>query len=907
MNRSHLLRALALSIAGLLFAAWPAGSADAALADLSSVTWERMTPIESNFDGVQAMAIGADGTIFIHDNIGRIRRSNDEGRTWNTLVEGIKCCGSITIRRAGQIFVAAPSGLLYSNDNGATWANWDEESSYNVVVVAPSTNHILAATPRVLRRFDLQGNLVDEADIPAIQDMEVCQNGRRTALVVRDGRLFVNDQAALPADGWSEPPDLVVPLNSSTAVSLDSSCNIYQGYRNGYRIYSFPNGPMRPTARFAPKDLMYPAGYPTGPGSVYQGTGDINDILAWTDGPALIAASRGAYCVDDGQAGNGFDAEGNPGQGVRECNRGTDRSEVFQEVAIHPVNGHVYAAISSTAISRRYCFRQVNGTVTPYTCGYIYDYAGGLYRTNEPVLQNRLVGDDFGAQFQRQNFDDVGFDEEAGGLVVRSDPDESSYLWIVNTDRSTVSKWQPGVPPRELSEYRVGLPQGECPGACCWNNGCNMASRVALDSIGNAYIANRAFGMQGTVTKIARNDEDCVDRNGNGQIDTSRNGAPLNYGQDECVLWTGNAGPHNAALRALTVDLGDEANPDGYVWAGGYNTSQFYKLDPRTGQQIATVNVAVRPYGAVVLADGMLWIGTLGESGTGSINTHNNRAGPKVGYPLGWRGGCGNSYGIAADTGGRVWFAGWGCRDVLGYDPPTNRWTRVDIDHWGRTAGRGITIDQNGFMWMAMEGGGSSYVVWWPASEFNPNGQIHERFVGQKRIGGWGGPAAIGADNQGIIWMTFYNSRAANLARINPSNNAEVQIFGGYTGQVYSYTDFTGEVRRLAIGRGSYEEVMDAGCAQPVWSSLTWDAEIPGGASIRWDATSVANLADFENAQFRGLATSPPNNGPVHVSNRLVAGGVASRQFLKIKATLQLNEDAESPLLRNFQVRWSCP
>ncbi len=889
-----LLAGLIVLAAGLVRPA----PAEAALADLSAVVWERMTPIESNFDGVQAMAIGADGTIFIHDNIGRIRRSGDEGRTWNTLLEGIKCCGSIAIRRAGQIFVAAPSGLLYSSDNGATWTNWDEENTYNVVVIAPSTNHVLAATPRVLKRYDLQGNLVDEADIEAIQDMEVCGNGRRTALVVRDGNLYINDQAALPADGWAEPPDVVVPLNSSTSVNLDSDCNVFQGYRNGYRTYGFPNGPMTPSARFPPKDLFYPAGYPTGAGSVYQGTGDINDILAFSNGPALVAGSRGAYCVPDGS--NGAVAD--------ECNDGTDRSEVFQEVAIHPVNGHVYAAISSTAISKRFCFRIVNGQAQPYTCGYVYDFSGGLFRTNQPVLQNRVVGDDFGAEFQRENFDGVGFDEEVGGLVVRSDPDEQTYLWVVNTDLSTVSRFTPGTPPRELSEYRVGLPQGLCQGSCCHTNGCNMASRVALDSLGNAYVGNRGFGMQGTVTKIARNEEDCVDRNGNGVIDTSRNGRPLNWGQDECVLWTANAGPHNALIRALTIDLGDEQNPDGYPWAGGYNTRQWYKMHPRTGQQLATVNVPVNPYGGVVTADGKLWIGTLGNDGTSWIDTHNNRAGPFIAYPNDVRQtGCGSSYGIAADTGGRLWFSGWGCGDAMAHDPSDGSWSKVDIDQWGRTAGRGITIDQNGWMWMAMSSGNASYVVWWHSTEYRRNSQIPENIVGSRRIpDGNTGPAAIGADNQGIIWMTFYGQNPSNIARINPGNNASVDIYPG-SGRVYSYTDFTGEVRRLAIGRGSYEEIFDAGCNQPVWNSLTWDADIPGGGTIRFDATSAADLGDFENQTFRGLATTPPANGPVHVSNRLVASGVASRRFLKMKVTLQLNEDAESPLLRQFQVRWSCP
>ena len=65
-----------------------------------------------------------------------------------------------------------------------------------------------------------------------------------------------------------------------------------------------------------------------------------------------------------------------------------------------------------------------------------------------------------------------------------------------------------------------------------------MPSRVVVDGSGDAYVANRGFSMQGTVTKIAANIDDCVDRNGNGMIDTSTGSTALPFDEDECVLWT---------------------------------------------------------------------------------------------------------------------------------------------------------------------------------------------------------------------------------------------------------------------------------------------------------------------------------------------------------------------------------
>ena len=43
-----------------------------------------------------------------------------------------------------------------------------------------------------------------------------------------------------------------------------------------------------------------------------------------------------------------------------------------------------------------------------------------------------------------------------------------------------------------------------------------------LKGSGDVFIANRAFSYQGTITKIANLERDCIDLNGNGVIDTAR-------------------------------------------------------------------------------------------------------------------------------------------------------------------------------------------------------------------------------------------------------------------------------------------------------------------------------------------------------------------------------------------------
>ena len=87
------------------------------------------------------------------------------------------------------------------------------------------------------------------------------------------------------------------------------------------------------------------------------------------------------------------------------------------------------------------------------------------------------------------------------------------------------------------------------------------------------YVANRAFGGQGTITKIAGFREDCVDRNGDGVIQTSEdvnlNGLidrhiPGEYwGQeDECLLWTVDVGQASGGIpRAIAVAGSTQPSP----------------------------------------------------------------------------------------------------------------------------------------------------------------------------------------------------------------------------------------------------------------------------------------------------------------------------------------------------------
>jgi streptogramin lyase len=516
-------------------------------------------------------------------------------------------------------------------------------------------------------------------------------------------------------------------------------------------------------------------------------------------------------------------------------------------------------------------------------------------------------GADFGVgenetAFPEEGMFGVAIDEERGGLIAEAFTRRFNYLWVTNTGESTVSRWDADTA-TEVGRYKVGLPEGECLGVCCWSSRCNMPSRVGVDGRGDAYIASRGFGMQGTVTKVAASIEDCVDRNNNGMIDTSIDATPLGFDEDECVVWTVPVGPSNAVLRGLAIDLGDDTRPEGYVWAGGYNERKWWKVDPRDGAVLAEVEVPVAPYGGVVTADGKLWTGILSGNGTAYVDTRDNTPSELILFPSALRNNCRGSYGITADGLGRVWFTGWNCRDSIGYDPEEDAWTRIDTTGYGNSAGRGITVDSNNNLWMAMEGGGRSHIVTWSSEDFIPNGVVPQA---QTRLfttpQGHTGPSGVGVDANGLVWLAHHQS--SQLVRFNPQN----EVFESFTGpnRVYTYSDFTGGVRRTIAGEGLFQLDFEAECDRPDWDELSWDAETPEGTRLVITGATANTDPDLQMARVLPFAIQPGDSSPVNINEVLRNQGEVPLKHLRVSFNLEVNEEGVSPVLRDFSLKWFC-
>jgi sugar lactone lactonase YvrE len=505
----------------------------------------------------------------------------------------------------------------------------------------------------------------------------------------------------------------------------------------------------------------------------------------------------------------------------------------------------------------------------------------------------------------------------AGGLVVRAMARNTDYLWIPNTNESTLSKWD-ATTATELGRYRVGLPAGECVGRCCHENGCNMPSRTVVDGAGDAYVASRGFAMQGSVSKIAADRRDCVDRNMNGMIDTSTGPMDVKpFGQDECVLWTAPVGPPGVLLRSIAIDKGDEMNPQGTPWVGSCgdlnsnSNGGLWQLNPRTGVVTRPVAFGRCAYGATVTSDGTLWEHSAYNAIT-PINTIAGTVGTSVAVPAAMRGGCTFSYGITADIRGRIWLSGRGCRDVIGYDPAMNAWTRVDLSPYipaGGASGLGITVDPMNRVWVpistAADWTGPTKVAYFDADVFMPNATVPAaRATELTPPMPHANPTAIGADRGGNIWIASA-AAGGQLLRFQPTMNR----WDAYSGpnRVYTYTDFTGGVRRLLIGTGRYSEDYET-CLGGTYGELVWSADTPAGTSLTFAIQLADSRTDLAMAPSITLGIAPRDSSPINIAEKLRAAGVMNiGRFARITVTFTPNNSpVASPVLRSMAFTWRC-
>jgi hypothetical protein len=490
------------------------------------------------------------------------------------------------------------------------------------------------------------------------------------------------------------------------------------------------------------------------------------------------------------------------------------------------------------------------------------------------------------------------------------------------------------------------------------NQSGNMPSRTAVDLDGNMWIANRAFTGQSSVTKIANDPSECIDRNGNGKIDTSTdvngngvievdcngNGMPDNikdvqgtpcknglaqefYGEDdECILFTTNTGNPQQYGRPLSLGPGAMDFGPSDAWPGTFMDGKFFRVDGTTGMTKDDVQLLAGCHG---------WAGHLGP---GPLCYFNTKMTSQVGNAPMSNVGTVGGYGIALDRDQNIWLAS--CSSgVCRYTPDrTNGFTNLGLGHWtfmSTTSVLGIAVDSrspnNYFAW----GSGSGVVVKIPASTIPPPQNMDLLVDGTmwQSIPIAGNAKGVGVDRDQNVWNIAQGTPVATRIKVDvtgnitlpstvygpngaiycPSMSGDTCAWQGpntWNPSPYTYSDFTGfGLRNFTHPKGAYRYVV-AGCANAgakgtKWIAVQWDGDVPLGTALSLRARA-GNTA-MPDATW-GAWTSAFNASPADLlSGMALVPNLSSDAYLQVEFDFSTTIDNATPKLKSFDVLYECP
>lgn len=403
-------------------------------------------------------------------------------------------------------------------------------------------------------------------------------------------------------------------------------------------------------------------------------------------------------------------------------------------------------------------------------------------------------------------------------------------------------------------------------------------SRTVVDRNGNVWVGNRrdeSEGM-GSVAKIGLLENgQCVDRNGNGVIDTSAGLGDVrgwdNAGdadrmggvataEDECLLAFVRV--HSRGVRHVSVDL------DGNVWVSGTADRHLDLIDGATGAILRTEPAPCGGYGGLVDRAGVLW-----------------SARPLLRWdprqPL-TRDAClpGATYGIGLDYDDRPW--------ISDFDSSVCRFGRdgeveVCFDAGeGVSSSRGVAVSFDNHVWVVHSSGSA-------VTRFAPDGTI------VARIGVSGGPTGVSIDARGKPWVI------SNVAqRIDPATNEidlTVDLDAAFRSgsdelpyydraRPYVYSDMTGQLVFGPPDSGTYTLRVRGPSFRTEWRAIRFAADVPDGGAVDVRVSSTDGLA-----VAGGLKT-------VRSGDSLDLEG----QYLYVEVSLRRGSDGASPTFGALEI-----
>ncbi|MDY0004202.1 MAG: hypothetical protein RBU30_23080 [Polyangia bacterium] len=376
----------------------------------------------------------------------------------------------------------------------------------------------------------------------------------------------------------------------------------------------------------------------------------------------------------------------------------------------------------------------------------------------------------------------------------------TSYIWIANTGEGTLSKVNTQT---VMEEARYNT--------CADESRCCDPSRTSVSLHGDAVVTNRASDYfagcsppASSVVMFAASRGDCVDRNGNGVIDTSTGPTDVRpFGEDECMVWSTDLpyladfgdDSHGARATAWDGSEDEETGLGGRVWIGTCNSYRtpsvhIFRLDGDCGTVLDEVQIpdVYCAYGGAVDATGSLWF----------LDNYAMKLVKVDSETLAWESrptSC--AYGITLDSLGRVWTGGWSSPEEKGactarYDPSTGEEHIVEIPRAspaepepflrGIAAGVGLSA---GYIWAA-ETDGVLYQVDKESLEI-----IGSLRLGPSRLEMIG----VAVDHIGYVWTVSFLFGMA--FKVDPFTFEHLSLAIGK--QPYTYSDMTGTQLRAVV------------------------------------------------------------------------------------------------------------
>jgi RHS repeat-associated protein len=469
------------------------------------------------------------------------------------------------------------------------------------------------------------------------------------------------------------------------------------------------------------------------------------------------------------------------------------------------------------------------------------------------------------------------FDEGSYINVTHSTPDQLqidetartlNFIWVAVSSKGTVVKidTETGA---VLGEYFTS-PNGQP----------RNPSRTTVDQNGNVWATNRD-GNSVLRIGLVENGQ-CVDRNGNGVIDTSTGygdirpwtnaggadtGGGVTTAQDECII--NYTKVNSSGTRHVSV------TKDNDVWVSGTGGQRFDLIDGKTGLvKRSEPSVGYGGYGGLIDKAGVIW----SARSLLRWDTANPLTGPNGGN---WKGYGHDSYGLCIDGKGNVWNTSLGGNLIYKFAPDG---THLGTFNHGAYWAQGCVVDKNDDVWVAHSLNDSS------VGHLKSNGA----FVGNVSVGS--GPTGVAVDARGKVWATNHNSW--NVSRIDPNLGpvgadgvtpvGQVDLttreLGGY---LYNYSDMTGSTLSGAPDQGTWSAVFDSEAAGAEWGRVGWTAKVCG------DGLLTVSVATGEDGATFGQ--------PIVVSNGDDPEVPAGR-YARVSVKFERASSGESPVLYDLSI-----